>query len=62
MPGIHIPVVADALMMHAAPGLSLNNLLNDRASDRGFIQTMLSRIDPQEVLILTLLRLRLRRS
>jgi len=49
MPGIGIPVVGDVLMMDAAPGLSLNLLLNDRASDLAFIQTMLSRIDPQEV-------------
>jgi len=50
MPGIGIPVVGDVLMMDAAPGLSLNLLLNDRASDLAFIQTMLSRIDPQEII------------
>ena len=54
MPGIGIPVVGDVLMMDAAPGLSLNLLLNDRASDLAFIQTMLSRIDPQQVLTLAL--------
>jgi hypothetical protein len=51
MPGVGIPVVGDALMMEAAPGLSLNALLNDRASDRAFVRAMLSRLDPQQVIL-----------